>query len=149
MTFSKILLFIIRFFGNIPQKCLLWGLKPTEIFVIYFEISWKHIIHIYIPKQISKYYLFKIISFGFASAISSGFFRGLFNAKTILVEQQRYNLTHSWEDKKVHAFPKGIILKMNVIELQGFELAYFETTVHYFSHYDAGYFEIINNQNFL
>ena len=34
---------------------------------------------------------------------------GLFNAKAILVEEQQwYYLTHSWRDKEVHAFPKGI-----------------------------------------
>ena len=33
----------------------------------------------------------------------------LFNAKSILVEeQQRYYLTHGWEDKGIHTFSKGI-----------------------------------------
>ena len=34
----------------------------------------------------------------------------LFNAKAILLEEQYY-LTHSWEDKGVHTFPKGICPK--------------------------------------
>ena len=34
----------------------------------------------------------------------------LFNAKAILLEEQKwYDLTHSWEDKGVHTFPKGIL----------------------------------------
>ena len=40
----------------------------------------------------------------------------LFNAKAILLEEQLwYYLTHSWEDKGVHTFPKGICPKVNVI----------------------------------
>ena len=38
----------------------------------------------------------------------------LFNGKAILLEGQNY-LTHSWEDKGVHTFPKGICPKVNVI----------------------------------
>ena len=37
-----------------------------------------------------------------------------FNAKVILKEEQYY-LTHSWEDKGVHTFPKGICPKVNII----------------------------------
>ena len=48
-------------------------------------------------------------------------FLGLFNAKYILPEEQLYYLTHSWEDKGVHTFPKGICLKMNVIAWLEFE----------------------------
>ncbi len=42
----------------------------------------------------------------------------LFNAKAILLfleEQWWCYLTHSWEDKGVHTFPKGICLKVNII----------------------------------
>ena len=35
----------------------------------------------------------------------------------------------------MHTFPKGIIPKLNVIALLGFELAYFETPVHHFYQY--------------
>ena len=41
---------------------------------------------------------------------------GLFNAKTILVEEQLwYNLIHTWEGKRFHTFPKGISPKVNAI----------------------------------
>ena len=33
-------------------------------------------------------------------------------------------LTHSWEDKGVHTFPKGIYPKVNVIARLEYELAY-------------------------
>ena len=33
-------------------------------------------------------------------------------------------LTHSWENKEVHTFPKGIHPKVNVIKQLGFKLAY-------------------------
>ena len=40
----------------------------------------------------------------------------LFNAKAILLEEQYwYYLTHSWEDKGGHSFPKGICPKLTVI----------------------------------
>ena len=55
----------------------------------------------------------------------------LFNAKAILLEEQLwYYLTHSWEDKGVHTFPKGICPKVNVIARLGFELAYYNSAVH-------------------
>ena len=48
----------------------------------------------------------------------------LFNAKAILLEEQLwYYLTHSWEDKGVHTFPKGICPKVNVIARLEYELA--------------------------
>ena len=43
------------------------------------------------------------------------------------------NRTDSWRDKGVHAFPKGIRLKMKIIEQIVFEFAYFETAVQHFS----------------
>ena len=42
------------------------------------------------------------------------------------------------EDKWVHAFPKGISLKVNVIELLEIELTYFEAAVQHFNHYTMG-----------
>ena len=40
--------------------------------------------------------------------------KGLFNPKAILVEEQQwYYLTHSWEDKRVHAFPMGKLFLRN------------------------------------
>ena len=44
-------------------------------------------------------------------------------------------LTHSWEDKGVYTFPKGICPKGNVIERLEFELAYYDSAVHRFNHY--------------
>ena len=60
----------------------------------------------------------------------------LFNAKAILLEELSwYYLTHSWEDKGVHTFPKGICLNVNVIARLEFELAYYDSAVHRFNHY--------------
>ena len=60
----------------------------------------------------------------------------LFNAKAILLEEQLwYYLTHSWEDKRVHTFPKGICLKVNVIAWLEYGLAYYNSAVHRFNHY--------------
>ena len=60
----------------------------------------------------------------------------LFNAKAILLEEQQwYYLTHSWEDKGVHTFPKGICPKVNVIARLEYELAYYDSAVHHFNHY--------------
>ena len=48
---------------------------------------------------------------------------GQIDAKTLLlVEQEWYYLTNSWRDKGVHAFPKGINLKGNVMVWLKFEL---------------------------
>ena len=59
----------------------------------------------------------------------------LFNAKAILLEEQYwYYLTHSWEDKGVHTFPKGICPKVNVIARLEYELAYYDSAVHRFNH---------------
>ena len=55
----------------------------------------------------------------------------LFDAKSILVEEQLSN--PNLEDKGVHAFPKGIGLKVNEIAKLGFELAY--SRVHHDCHY--------------
>ena len=51
------------------------------------------------------------------------------------VEQSLYNLTHSWEDKGIHTFPKSICPKVNVIERLEYELAYYDSVVHRFNHY--------------
>ena len=63
----------------------------------------------------------------------------LFNAKAILVEEQQwYYLNYSWKDKVVHTFPKGICLKLNIIALLEFELAYYDVAVWHISHYTVG-----------
>ena len=54
---------------------------------------------------------------------------GLFNAKSTLSERQKwYYLTHWWESKWVHAFPKGICPKVNVVARLEFELAYYDSS---------------------
>ena len=61
----------------------------------------------------------------------------LSNAKVILVEEQQWwYLTHSWDNKTVHTFPRGIYSKVNVTAWLGFELAYFEAAVQHISHFD-------------
>ena len=49
-------------------------------------------------------------------------------------EQMWYYLTHSWKDKGVHTFPKGICPKVNVIALLEFELVYYDSDVKRFNH---------------
>ena len=62
----------------------------------------------------------------------------VYYAKAILLEEQRsYNLTHYWEDKGVHTFPKSICLKVNVIARVDFELAYYDSAVHRVNHYNT------------
>ena len=53
----------------------------------------------------------------------------------LLEEQSWYYLTHSWEDKVLRTFPKGISPKVNVIARLGFELAYYDSAGQYFNHY--------------
>ena len=68
----------------------------------------------------------------------------LFNAKAILQEEQLwYYLTHSWEVKGVHTFPKGICPKVNVIARLEYELAYYDSAVQRFNHYINTFSEII------
>ena len=60
----------------------------------------------------------------------------LFNAKAIHLEELQWcYLTHSWEDKRVHTFPKSICPKVNVIARLEYELAYYDCVVHRFNHY--------------
>ena len=70
----------------------------------------------------------KLTGFSLASLFNgiSTLFR-LFNANAkaiILAEHLWYYLTHSWEDKGVHTFPKGICPKVNVIARLEYELVY-------------------------
>ena len=63
-------------------------------------------------------------------------FVGYLIPKAILLEEQYwYYLTHSWEDKGVHTFSKGIWPKVNVIARLEYELAYYNSAVHRFNHY--------------
>ena len=75
-------------------------------------------------------YLWRRVWFSLVSLFNgiSTLFR-FFNAKSILLEEQWwYYLTHSWEDKGVHTFSKGICPKVNVI-------AYYDSAVQRFNHY--------------
>ena len=57
----------------------------------------------------------------------------------ILVEEQQwYYLTHSWKDKRVHAFLRGINPKVKVIAWLEFELVYYDVAVLHFSHFNTG-----------
>ena len=60
----------------------------------------------------------------------------LFNTSdTLLEEQLWYYLTHSWGDKGVHTFHKGICPKVNAKARLEYELAYYDFAVHRFNHY--------------
>ena len=48
-----------------------------------------------------------------------------------------YHLTHSWEDKGVHVFSKGICPKVNEITPLEFELAYYGVAMQCVSHNTA------------
>ena len=54
---------------------------------------------------------------------------------SLLEEQQLCYLTHTWVDKEIHTFPKGICLKVNVIAQLEFELTYYDSGVNRFNHY--------------
>ena len=58
-------------------------------------------------------------------------------------------LTHSWEDKEVHTFPKGISLKVNVIVQLELELAYFEAAVLHFNHCVMGTLKLESEQEYV
>ena len=65
--------------------------------------------------------------------------RWLFNAKAILLEELNWcYLTHSWEDKWVHSFAKGICPKVNVITRMEFEQVYYDSVVQFVNHYTMG-----------
>ena len=92
-----------------------WIVRDTWNYFNFVELSWTG-----------------LVPFSMFNGISTLF--GLFNAKAILLEEQSY-LTHSWEDKGVHTFPKGICPKLNVIARLENELAYYDFAVHRFNHY--------------
>ena len=50
-------------------------------------------------------------------------------------QQQQYYLTHSWDDKRFHTFPKGIGPKVKQTERLEFEPAYFDSAIQLFNHY--------------
>ena len=48
-----------------------------------------------------------------------------------LKQTQTFPWPSGWEDKGVHTFPKGICSKVNVIAQLEYELAYYDSKVHY------------------
>ena len=106
--------------------------NPWKYFRFFTEIFLKLIL-VYISTDYLLLYVF------FCLMVSSAYWhinlRRLFNAKAILREQQWCYLTHSWEDKEVHTFPKGICLKVRVIARLEFELAYYDSAAYRFNHY--------------
>ena len=61
-----------------------------------------------------------------------------FNAKAILLKQQQWcYLTHSLENKRVHAFLKSICLKVTVIARLEFERTYYDSAVQRFYKYNT------------
>ena len=85
--------------------------------------------------------------FGLVSLFNgiSPFFR-LFDAQAILLEEQLWHyLTHSWEDKGVHTFAKGICPKVNVKTRLEYELAYYDSAVHRFNNYTTRTLEVLLN----
>ena len=63
-------------------------------------------------------------------------FLGYLMPKSILLEEQQWcYLNDSMKDNEVHAFPKGICPKVNVIARVGFEHAYYDSAVQRFNHY--------------
>ena len=57
---------------------------------------------------------------------------------SFIEEQQWYYLTGNWRDKGVHAFPKSINPKVNIIVWLEFELSYFEVTVQHINPHTMG-----------
>ena len=55
-----------------------------------------------------------------------------------------YNLTYSWEDKRVHAFYKSISPKVNVIARQEFDLVNYDVDVQHISHYCTFLFWLVS-----
>ena len=77
-----------------------------------------------------------LVWFGLVSLFNSiSTFVGYLMHKAILLDEQWYYFTHSWEDKGVHSFPKGICPKVNVIARLELELAYYDSAVRRFNHY--------------
>ena len=50
-------------------------------------------------------------------------------------KKKQYYLTHNWEDKRVHTFPKGICPKVNIIARLENELSYYDSAIRRFNHY--------------
>ena len=96
-----------KLFSTMPQY--IWPNLCTKLFSTMPQYIWQNLG----TKPFSM--IPQYIWFGLDSLFNgiSTLFR-LFNAKAILLEEQEwYYLTHSWWDKGVHTFPKGICPKVN------------------------------------
>ena len=60
-------------------------------------------------------------------------FVGYLTLEPFSLKNTWYSLTHCWDNKGVHTFPKGIC--PNVIPPLEYELAYYDSGVHRFNHY--------------
>ena len=103
-----------------------------------YQLFWGHLMLNKILNNLICYncsfVLFCLVWYLLFNGISTLF--RLFNAKAILLEEQWWcYLTHSWEDKGVHTFLKGICPKVNVIARLEYELTYYDSAVHRFNHY--------------
>ena len=124
----------------ISQSSSITGTSPSDRFVSYpghsLGQSCSRCIVQPQPTEQPSFYHFSdgLVWFLLFNGISTLF--RLFNAKAILLEEQSWcNLTHSWEDKGVHTFPKGICPKVNIIVRLEYELAYYDSAVNRFNHY--------------
>ena len=76
-----------------------------------------------------------MVWFGFFVKWHINSFKVILQKAILQKEQSWYYLTHSWEDKGFHTFPKGICPKVKVIAPLEYELAYNDSAVHRFNHY--------------
>ena len=115
------------------QKQTMWLVKRAIKFLVGFSVPRNQLSHTD-PTDLEETasFLFGLVWFLCFNGLSTLF--RLFNAKAILLEEQYY-LTHSWEDKGFHTFPKGICPKVNIIARLENELAYYDSVVHPFNHY--------------
>ena len=112
-------------------------------YVFFFYLYHWYVSQLYKRSCMYKYFsIYKCFYFGLVWFGLISLFNGistlcrLFNAIAILLEEQVwYYLTHSWEDRGVHTFPKSICLKVNVIARLEYELTYYNSIVHHFNHY--------------
>ena len=80
-----------------------------------------------------KDFIIQILRFGLVSL-----FNGISAFVGYLMQKpfsEKNYLTHSWENKGIHTFPKSICPKVNVIARLEYELAYYDSAVHRFNHY--------------
>ena len=126
---------LVSLFNGISTLFRLFNVKA----ILIEEQQWYYLTHSWEDKGVHTFpkCIFPKVNIGLVSLFNGiSTLNRLFNAKDILLEEQQwYYLTHSWEDKGVHTFPKGICPKVNVIARLEYELAYYDSAVHRFNHY--------------